>query len=1005
MSDNTVYILDSYGLIYRAYFALVNHPLTNFNGENISAVYIFFKNLKSLLEKQNPSFLAAAFDSRTKTFRHEIYPEYKANRSKTPEDLHAQVPWIEEILNALKVPVLRVDGFEADDIIATVAKKCKAEGRECRILSGDKDLVQLVDETCKEMIPDKANGGWQTNGKEEVFAKWGIYPEKILDYLSLVGDAADNVPGVKGVGDKTAIKLLSEYKTLDGIYEHEQEIKGALGEKIRKDKENAYFSKKLITLNENVPIKIDFNDFKTDDLDYGQAAKILKKYGASQVAKSFALEAGISFDQLNSTNSLQKDFESSLAENPLQKNPLNENPQNQENPQNKNLTLAKPLISLGEGEGKPELRKNQGNYKAITNLSDLRSFIDKIFETKEKILAFDTETDSLNTQNANLVGFSLCFEKGNAVYVPVILPSDIFASAVQIISKEDSLKELERLFSSPEITIIMHNGKFDLEVLATNGLNLDKTSCKNAESCDELSTENLKFLSGFETSAKKNTTIAPKCKIFDTMVAAWLLNPSQEGKGVFSLENLGEKLLGLKGIEFNEIVPKGKTFADLELNVAYPYAAEDSDFTFQIYEILKDKIEEANLHKLFYEMEMQILPILASMEQSGIHLDKNALQIYNQELNQKIAEKEKQIYAAVGHEFNIASTKQLQSVLFEERGLKTSKKTKTGYSTDTLVLEELAASTNDIVPQLILDYRSYTKLQSTYVESLPQLADSFGLVHTSFLQTGTATGRLSSRDPNLQNIPVRDENGRRIRSAFTANKGKIFISADYSQIELVVLAHLSGDKNLSQAFLDGIDVHKATASLIAGIKPEEVSPEQRRAAKTVNFGVMYGMSAFGLAKDLGISRTQAKEFIEQYFKTYSGVKNFISQTIRKAQENGYVETFLGRRRYVPEINSSNKLVQNSAQRICINTPIQGSAADIVKKAMIDIFNSILESDLNGKLKMLLQVHDELIFECDDDKKTLEKAINLIREKMENAVKLNVPLRVSIESGKSWGEFH
>ncbi len=1030
MSDNTIYILDSYGLIYRAYFALVNHPLTNFQGENISALYIFFKNLKSLLAKEKPAFLAAAFDSRTKTFRHELYPEYKANRSKTPEDLHTQVPWIEEILNALKVPVLRVDGFEADDIIATVAKKCKAEGRECRILSGDKDLVQLVDETCKEMIPDKSNGGWQTNGKEEIFAKWGIYPEKILDYLSLVGDASDNVPGVKGVGDKTAIKLLSEYKTLDGIYEHAQEIKGALGEKIRNDKENAYFSKKLITLDENVPIKIDFNDFKTDDLDYEQAAKILKKYGASQIAKSFASEAGISLDEINLKNnsdsfdsSTKTKNSTSLGNSKNQENSLQKNPQNQENIGNVNL--SKPLISLGEGDGKPKLKKNQGNYKALTNLSELKTFIDKIFESKEKIVAFDTETDSLNTQNANLVGFSLSFEKGKAIYVPVILPGDIFASTVQIISKEDSLKELKRLFDSSEITIIMHNGKFDLEVLATNGMNLDKTSSKNAELGGELSTENSLFsnetnslsknssselklsakTSATKKSANKNTTIAPKCKIFDTMIAAWLLNPSQEGKGVFSLENLGEKLLGLKGIEFNEIVPKGKTFADLELNLAYPYAAEDADFTFQIYEILKDKIEEAKLHKLFYEMEMQILPILASMEQCGIHLNKNALQIYNQELNQKISEKEKQIYAAVGHEFNIASTKQLQTVLFEERGLKTSKKTKTGYSTDTLVLEELAESTNDIVPQLILDYRSYTKLQSTYVESLPQLADSFGQVHTSFLQTGTATGRLSSRDPNLQNIPVRDENGRRIRSAFTANQGKIFISADYSQIELVVLAHLSGDKNLSQAFLDGIDVHKATAALIAGIKPEDVSPEQRRAAKTVNFGVMYGMSAFGLAKDLGISRTQAKDFIDQYFKTYSGVKDFISQTILNAQKNGYVETFLGRRRYVPEINSSNKLVQNSAQRICINTPIQGSAADIVKKAMIDIFNSILESDLNGKLKMLLQVHDELIFECDDDEKTLKKAINLIREKMENAVKLNVPLRVSIESGKSWGEFH
>lgn len=1021
MSDNAVYILDSYGLIYRAYFALVNHPLTNFNGENISAVYIFFKNLKSLLAKEKPAFLAAAFDSRTKTFRHEIYPEYKANRSKTPEDLHAQVPWIEEILNALKIPVLRVDGFEADDIIATVAKKCKEEGRECRILSGDKDLLQLVDETCKEMVPNKANGGWEINGKEDVFVKWGIYPEKILDYLSLVGDASDNVPGVKGVGDKTAIKLLNQYKTLDGIYEHENEIKGALGEKIRSDKDNAYFSKKLITLDKNVPVKIDFNEFKTDNLDYEEAAKLLKKYGAVQIAKSFASEAGISFDEISLKNTSGTYTNSQNQKNLFDKNSDSENSLAENSQVNKekteNANLCKPLISLGSGEGQIELKKNQGNYSACTNLSELKSFIDKIFESKEKTVAFDTETDSLNTQNANLLGFSLSFEKGKAIYVPVILPSDIFAAAVQIINKEDSLKELKRLFDSPEITIVMHNGKFDLEVLATNGMNLDRSSfADNADdnngtenfsdnSVTTASAENFSANRSSNASAKKNTIIAPKCKIFDTMLAAWLLNPSQEGKGVFSLENLGEKLLGLKGIEFNEIVPKGKTFADLELETAYPYAAEDADFTYQIYEILKDKIEQANLHKLFYEMEMQILPILANMEQSGIHLDKKALQIYNQELNQKISEKEKKIYDTVGHEFNIASTKQLQTVLFEERGLKTSKKTKTGYSTDTLVLEELAASTNDIVPQLILDYRSYTKLQSTYVESLPQLADSQSLVHTSFLQTGTATGRLSSRDPNLQNIPVRDENGRRIRRAFTANDGKIFISADYSQIELVVLAHLSGDKNLSQAFLDGIDVHKATAALIAGIKPQDVSPEQRRAAKTVNFGVMYGMSAFGLAKDLGISRTQAKDFIEQYFKTYSGVKDFISQTIRKAQENGYVETFLGRRRYVPEINSSNKLVQNSAQRICINTPIQGSAADIVKKAMIDIFNAILESDLNGKLKMLLQVHDELIFECDDDKEILEKAVKLIREKMENAVKLKVPLRVSIESGKSWGEFH
>ena len=998
MSDNSVYILDSYGLIYRAYFALLNHPLTNFNGENISAVNIFFRNLKSLLTKYKPEFLVAAFDSRTPTFRHKMYADYKANRSKTPDDLHAQVPWIEEILTALGICVLRADGFEADDIIATVAKKCREQNRGCRILSGDKDLLQLVDENCLEMVPDKVNGGWETNGRDKVFEKWGIYPEKILDYLSLVGDAADNVPGVRGVGDKTALKLLNEYGTLDGIYSRADEIKGALGEKIRSDKENAYFSKKLITLDENVPIEIDFDSFKTDNLNFEEAAKLLKKRGANSVAKSYAESAGISLGSLDKSDA-EKNFSqwssSKNAEFDFDGGNANANGGGNGsggNGSENNSKTEKPLIFLGgsggngggSGDGNnggAELKKNSGNYSAITKLSELKSFIDKILLKNENFLAFDTETDGLNTQEANLVGFSLCAEKGTAVYVPVILPDGMFCK--EIISKEDSLLQLKRLFDCKDLTMIMHNGKFDLEVLANNGMCLDKNCTEN----------------------QKSTIISPECKIFDTMIAAWILNPAQEGKGVFSLENLGEKLLGLKGIEFSEIVPKGKTFADLELEKAFPYGAEDADFTFQIYEILKDKIKLAGLEKLFYETEMKILPILASMEQTGIHLDKGALKTYAAELAEKISVKEKEIFSQAGHSFNIASTKQLQSVLFEERGLKSSKKTKTGYSTDTAVLEELAESSGDPLPQLILDYRSFSKLQSTYVEALPLLTDSKSLIHTSFLQTGTATGRLSSRDPNLQNIPVRDENGRRIRSAFTAQEGKIFISADYSQIELVVLAHLSKDKNLSQAFIDGIDVHKSTAALIAGISPDQVTAAQRRAAKTVNFGVMYGMSAFGLAKDLGISRTEAKEFIEQYFRTYSGVKDFISKTILEAKNKGYVETISGRRRYVSEINSENKLVQNAAQRICVNTPIQGSAADIVKKAMIDLFDAIPKNGLDKKLKMLLQVHDELIFECDSDNETVEKAINLIREKMEGAYKLNVPLRVSIEYGKSWGEFH
>ncbi len=934
-NENTVYILDSYGLIYRAYFALVSHPLTNSRGENISAVSIFFRNLKALLSKYKPGYLAAAFDSRTPTFRHEMYPEYKATRQKTPDDLHAQVPWIEEILCGLKVPVLRVDGFEADDIIATVAKVCREQNRPCRILSGDKDLLQLVNENCKEMQPDKFNGGWVEDGIEEVIAKWGIGPEKILDYLSLVGDAADNVPGVKGVGDKTALKLLGEYGDLDGIYEHAAEIKGALGEKVRADKDNAYFSKKLIALREDVPLEINFDSFRTDDLDYLSAARKLETLEAFSVAKSFFAEAGVT----------------SPSKDAVEKK-------------------KSPVKAVQEAEEMPlEVKKNEGDYKPVLKPGDLKSFVDGVLSSSEKTVAFDTETDSLNSLEAHLIGFSLCREKGRAVYVPVVLPDAMFAPETVPLSA--CISELSRILDCEDATLVMHNGKFDLEVLWANGY-----------------------------------ASVPKCRIFDTMVAAWLLSPDGTGKSPYSLEYLGETKLGLRGIEFKDIVPKGHTFADVPLESACPYGAEDADFTWQLWNLFKKQIAENGFEDLFYNMEMKVLPILAQMEKQGIHLDKKSLSDYSTVLAGQIKTMEQKIYTEAGHEFNIASPKQLQVVLFEERNLVPGKKTKTGYSTDNAVLEELIERTTDPLPKAILDYRGATKLQSTYVETLPSLVDKNGRIHTTFLQTGTATGRLSSRDPNLQNIPVRDDAGRRIRSAFTAVPGTVLISADYAQIELVVLAHLSGDKNLSKAFIEGIDVHKSTAALIYGISPEQVTHDMRRFAKTVNFGVMYGMSAFRLANELGISRTEAKNFIDQYFATYADVKRFLNDTVKRAQDTGYVETILGRRRYIRGINSRNKIEQNAAQRMAVNTPIQGSAADIVKKAMISVQYGLNESpELKDKVRMLLQVHDELIFECDENPGVVEKAVSLIREKMEHVVTLNVPLRVSIEHGANWGEFH
>lgn len=961
--ENTVYIIDSYGLIFRCYFAFINRPLTNSKGENISALFGFFRNLHSVLKHYKPAHIFAAMDSKTKTFRHEFYPEYKATRNKTPEDLHAQIPWICEILETLGIPTLQCDGYEADDIIATVAKKCVETGRTCRILSGDKDLMQLVCENIQILKPD-AGAMWKVTDSAAVEAEWGVKPEQLLDLLSLYGDTADNVPGVAGVGVKTASKLLAEYKNLDGIYQNLENIKGAMQKKLADGKENAYFSQKLIKLCETVPCeKINSALAQKNQYNFSAAAKLLEQYGAFQDAKQYselALQAGEPVSESGEEQVL----------------PLGSTPAA---PQGGSAEFS-PTLSSGDTPQRPAHLadffdfqpgaeppvQNKGNYAAVQTIQELKEFIDAAIAAGT--VAFDCETDSLNTITCKIQGFSLCRKKGSAVYVPLAQDEQSLFDSEKI-EKKSAFAELKRIFNQPDLKIIMHNGKFDLKALASNGL--------------------------FE-----NNKIEYKCKLIDTMIATWLLNPDRNGKNSYSLEWLSETFLHLKGIEFSSIVKKGQTFADVPLDQAVPYASEDADFTLQLWEFLSERFKDERRQKLF-ELEMQLLPILANMELAGIHLDSKALHEYNAELTNGIENIENEIYKEVGHPFNIASPKQLQTVLFEERKLKPEKKTKTGYSTDTSVLEELAHY--DSVPKMILEFRELSKLQSTYVETLPEMTDKNGRIHTDFVQTGTATGRLSCRDPNLQNIPVRNEAGRRIRSSFTAPEGKVLISADYAQIELVVLAHLSGDKNMRQAFIEGTDVHKATAALIFGVKPEEVTAEMRRTAKTINFGVIYGMSAFRLANDLGISRTQAAQFISSYDQLYAGITNFKAQTILNAETNGYIETILGRRRPIMNINSRNKVEKAGAERMAINTPVQGSAADIVKKAMIEVDSALKE--MNNGAKLLLQVHDELILECPDEQKTVEETISLVKDKMENAVKLNVPLRVSIEHGKNWGEFH
>ena len=967
-TQDTLYLLDSYGLIYRSYFAFVSHPLTNKAGENVSALYGFFRSLAMILKTYRPQYFLAAFDSRTPTFRHEWYPEYKATRDKTPEDLHAQIPHIEKILTTLGIACLRKDGFEADDIIATLARRAEKEGRRCVIISGDKDLAQLVGDFVSVLKPDKSEALAHC-GIEEVKEHWGVAPVQMLDYLSLIGDSADNIPGVKGIGPKTAVKLLQDYGTLDSVYEHIDAITGATQKKLAAGKDSAYFSKKLITLAADVPIEGTLEDYRCDALHYAEAATLLKEYElprlgelyakaaeeagtASASRAAFVPEAGIGTKAAAGTEGANPAAGAETAQAAGTKSI-----------DGANSTLkADTDIPPEAGSNRPpaELRKNTGEYRTVTDARELEAVI--AAAEAQGFAAFDCETTGLNPLYDSLVGFSLSLQAGTGIYVPLKAPAPELGEQPFTVMPFPAAKELlVRLWSNKALTLVLHNGKFDYQVLRT---------------------------------AKIFTSAG--CRLFDTMIAAWLLEPDNLN---FGLESLAETQLGLQGINYKDVVPKGCTFAAVPLPQATAYAAEDADLTLQLYHRYKPALEQAHLTALFETLEMPLMPLLADMEAQGIFLKKEELAAFSEELAETLARDEAEIYKLVGHPFNIASPKQLQEVLFTERKLPTGKKTKTGYSTDISVLEELAAI--DELPAKILDYRASAKLKSGYADALPLLADTHGRIHTSFIQTGTATGRLSSRDPNLQNIPIRGEEGRKIRKAFYAADGCKLISADYAQIELVILAHFSQDENLVKAFRHGTDVHAATAALIFNVPVENVVPDMRRIAKVINFGVMYGMSAFRLANQLRISRTEAAEFITRYFTTYAGVSAFMETLKESAAEKGFVETLMGRRRYIRAINSKNQTQRAAAERIAINTPIQGSAADIVKTAMLRVDRALKQQQL--KARLLLQVHDELILEAPDAEVDAVKA--LLKQEMEHVVELAVPLRVSIEAGSCWGDFH
>jgi DNA polymerase-1 len=961
----------------------------------VSALFGFARTLITLLDEgapaagpggrpletpRRPLRLAAAFDSRGPTFRHKKYPGYKANRQKAPEDLHEQVPLVEEFLAALGVPSLRADGFEADDIIATLAGRCRDQGRQCYILSSDKDLLQLVGKDTYELRPSKAARGaagggllYELVGPGEVKAEWGVAPEKMLDMLSLTGDSSDNVPGVRGIGEKTAVKLMVRHGSLDAIYQNIAVIEGSLGKKLAEGRESAYFSRDLIALEYGVPLPVkDIDDLLVETLDRQGGAKVLLREEVRQCAWLLdpSLKKGGAAGETAGTASRGAGGTDGGARG------MDGGARGMDGGAERSGETAGSGTGdePGETPAPPALR-GDGTYKTILDLPELEALLGAA--KKQRLLALDFETDSLDAWNARPIGISLALRPKEAFYVPVAAhrclrdgPSPeadgetaeggAADSPAPFIDPGRVRALLTPLLLDPDMTIAAHNAKYDYKV--SRGWGVERW----------------------------------RCKIWDTMVAAWVANPDRNN---YSLDSLAAHYFGYAAAAYNDIVPKGASFDAVSLETACRYSAEDADLCLRMKAHLEKVLTEAASLELFTGLEMPLLPILGEMEGLGIRIAPRALKEYGAELFVELDRIQKETWKTVGREFNLGSPKQLQEVLFTERKLRPGRRTKTGYSTDVDVLQELARE--DPVPALILRHRTLAKLKSTYVDALTGIADSEGRIHTSFIQTGTATGRLSSREPNLQNIPIREEEGRRIREAFIARPGCLLISADYSQIELVILAHLSGDETLIAAFREGKDIHARTASLIFGIDEGSVRSDQRRIAKTINFGVMYGMSAFRLANELEISRTEAAAFISAYFKTYAGVSRFINGIIARTGETGYASTIFGRRRYIRGINSRNKTERAGAERVAVNTPIQGSAADIVKTAMLNLDKALRTQDCPARL--LLQVHDELILEC--PRAQAKAAAALVRQEMEQAVTLKIPLRVSVEIGKRWGDFH
>ena len=929
IAPNPLVLVDGSSYLYRAFHAFP--PLTNSAGEPTGAMYGVLNMLKSLISQVQPSHLAVVFDAKGKTFRDEMFEQYKSHRPPMPDDLRKQIQPLHDIIRALGIPLLVIEGVEADDVIGTLAVAASKANQKVLISTGDKDMAQLVDDNI--MLINTMNNSLLD--RDAVIEKYGIPPELIIDYLALMGDSADNIPGVAGVGEKTAIGLLQGIGSMAEIYANldkvaELPIRGAkkLGDKLLAEKEMADLSYRLATIKTDVAL-----DITPEQLTLGASNNDqLTEYFGRYEFKRWLNEVMNGADSITNNN---------------------------EQPTKINHYQATPALAQdNRDEALPAIQIDRSRYETLLTEADLNRWVEKL--NQAKLFALDTETDNLDYMAANLVGISFALENGEAAYLPLQLD---YLGAPKPLEKTTALSLLKPVLENPAIQKVGQNFKYDLTIFARNGIDVQGVA-------------------------------------FDTMLESYVLNST----GRHNMDDLAKRYLGHQTISFEEIAGKGKnqlTFNQIPLEQAAEYAAEDADVTMKLQQVLWEKLsKEPSLEKLFKEMELPLLGVLSRMERRGVLIDSDALFLQSNEIANRLSELEEQAYVLAGQPFNLASTKQLQEILFDKLGLPVIQKTPKGApSTNEEVLEELAFSHE--LPKVLVEHRGLSKLKSTYTDKLPQMVNpQTGRVHTSYHQAVTATGRLSSSDPNLQNIPIRNEEGRRIRQAFIAREGFTVVAADYSQIELRIMAHLSQDQGLINAFTQGKDIHRSTAAEIFGVALDEVTSEQRRNAKAINFGLIYGMSAFGLSRQLGIGRADAQSYMDLYFKRYPGVQTFMHDIREKAKAQGYVETLFGRRLYLPDINSSNGMRRKAAERVAINAPMQGTAADIIKRAMIQL-DQKLQNDPD--IAMIMQVHDELVFEVRSEK--VEFFREQIKQHMEAAAELVVPLIVEVGVGQNWDEAH